>query len=117
MWTRGDIAFDIIDDMTVDPVVTVLVSTPDGPLEFMAEPEAHGTTLVLHRLHVQSVRQAVGAANLMVLARALLEEMGFDEFVVEGAIRTTGANPGHRPRTLRFSRRVRAAAVGRSPGT
>jgi hypothetical protein len=96
--------------MTSDPVVTVVVSTPDGTLKFMAEPEAQGSTLVLRGTHAQDAHaNAVGAGNLLVLAQALMERMGFDGLVVEGAIRTTGANPGRRPRLLRFTRRVRHA--------
>jgi hypothetical protein len=110
MWSIEDIAFEIIDDLTSDPVVTVVVSTPDGTLKFMAEPEQQGSTLILHTTHVQDARaNAMGHGNLMVLAQALMERMGFDGLVVEGAIRTTGANPGRRPRPLRFTRRVRPA--------
>jgi hypothetical protein len=110
MWSIEDIAFEIIDDLTSDPVVRVVVSTPDGTLKFMAEPEQQGSTLILHTTHVQDARaNAMGHGNLMVLAQALMERMGFDGLVVEGAIRATGANPGRRPRPLRFTRRVRPA--------
>jgi hypothetical protein len=108
MWAVGDISFELLDDMTDDPVVTLLVMTPAGRLMFVAEPMEQGTSLVLQGTHVQDARvNAVGTANLMVIAQALMEGMGFDELVVEGALRTTGANPGRRPRALRFTRRVR----------
>ena len=110
VWSSEDISFEIVDDMTSDPVVTVVVSTPDGTLKFMAEPEAQGSTLVLHGTHAQDAyANGVGAGNLLVLAQALMERMGFDGLVVDGAVRTTGAKPGHRPRALRFARRVRPA--------
>jgi len=38
MWRAEDISFDFVDDLTSDPVMTVLVSTPAGTLRFMAEP-------------------------------------------------------------------------------
>ena len=110
MWAGGDISFEMVDDMTDDPVVTLLVTTPAGMLMFVAEPEERGSTLVLKGVHVQATRpNAIGTANLMVVARALMEGMDLDGLEVEGALRTTGANPGHRPRPFRFSRRVRPA--------
>lgn len=116
MWPAEDLSFEIINDMTSDPVVTVLVSTPDGTLKFMTEPETRGSTLVLHGTHAQGAgANAAGAANLLVLAQALMERMGFDGLLVEGAIRTTGANPGRRPRVLRFARHVRPAPAA-GPG-
>lgn len=116
MWSPEDISFDIVNDMTSDPVVTVVVSTPNGTLKFMAEPEVQGSTLVLHGTHAQDARaNAVGAGNLLILAQALMERMSFDGLVVEGAIRTTGANPGRRPRVLGFARHVRPAPAA-GPG-
>jgi hypothetical protein len=43
------------------------------------------------------------------LARATLDWLGddYDELIVEGAVRTSGANPGRRPGDLRFTRRLR----------
>lgn len=110
MWDTADISFEMVSDMTDDPVVTLLVSTPVGRLTFTAEPIAREGTLVLRGTHVQdALPNAVGAGNLLVIAQALMERMGFDGLVVEGALRTTGANPGHRPRTIRLTRHVRPA--------
>jgi hypothetical protein len=112
MWRPADISFDMIDDLTADPVVTVVVTTPDGTLRVMAEPEMGAGVLILRRLHIQDgVPNAIGAGNLLVLARTLMERMDFDGLLIEGALRTTGANPGHRPAALRFTRAVRAAAA------
>lgn len=109
MWVPDDLSFEIIDDMSEDPVVTIIVTTPDGIMKFMAEPEQVGTTLIMHATHIQGLwSNAVGAGNLIVLARTLMERMEFDEIVVEGAIRTTGANPDNRPRVFRFTRRIRS---------
>ena len=115
-WNEDDLAFDLVTDVTDDPVVTANVSTPDGVLTFMAEAEDQGSILLLRGLHVQGARaNVIGPANLMVLAQVVMERMGYDELVVEGAPRTTGANPGRRPRPLRFSRRVRSPAPS-APG-
>lgn len=45
MWDPAQVAFDLVDDLTTDPVVTVTVSTPAGVLKLMAEPERVGRTL------------------------------------------------------------------------
>ncbi|MGH7211436.1 MAG: hypothetical protein ACREF1_08255 [Acetobacteraceae bacterium] len=112
LWDAAGLSFEMVDDLTSDPVVTIAVETPDGTLRFMAEPEAAGATLILRGMHVHGASaNAIGAANLMVVAQAVMERMNLDGLVVEGALRTTGANPGHRPRVLRFSRRVRPASA------
>eukprot|EP01031_Cornospumella_fuschlensis_P019673 gene19673-24106_t len=36
-WSKAHISFDIIVDMTGDPVVTLAVTTPVGLLAFMGE--------------------------------------------------------------------------------
>ncbi len=109
-WGVDDIAFEFVDDLTDDPVVTIRVLTPVGTLMFMAVPVISGTTMILRGLHVQdSVPNAVGPRNLMMVARAVMEGMELDGLVIEGALRSTGANPGHRPRDIRFARRVRVA--------
>jgi hypothetical protein len=75
-----------------------------------AELELRGTTMVLKGMHVQDLRpKVVGAANLAVIARMVMERMDLDGLVIKGAVRSPGANPGRRPRDIRFSRRVRAA--------
>ncbi len=54
-----------------------------------------GTTMVLNGLHVQDLRpHMVGAGNLAVIARAVMEGMDLDGIVIKGTVRTTGANPG-----------------------
>jgi hypothetical protein len=45
----------------------------------------------------------------MVIAQAVMEGMDLDGLIVKGALRSTGANPGHRPRDIRFTRRIRPA--------
>jgi hypothetical protein len=82
----------------------------------MAEPDQDGRVLLLRGLHMHAESagaNVVGAANLRVLADMIMERMDYDELIVEGAIRTSGANPGHRPRQLRFTRRSVSASVAR----
>jgi hypothetical protein len=45
MWQREVISFQLDDEMTSDPVFTVVVVTPAGTLKFMAEPEFIGSVL------------------------------------------------------------------------
>jgi hypothetical protein len=78
----------------------------------MAELEEHGRTLRLIGLHIQgAAANAIGVANLRVLADAVMEKMDYDAIEIEGAIRTTGAGPGRRPGCLRFTRRSGSASV------
>jgi hypothetical protein len=112
MWTLGDINFDDIDyDATDHPVVTIKIATPVGLIEVMAEIAVDARSLRLQRLHVQSAVEpnAIGHANWRLVAAMVMERMDYDEIIVEGAVRTTGASPGRRPQRIRFARRVRAA--------
>jgi hypothetical protein len=85
MWDPTQITFDLVDDVTADPVMTVTVFTPAGALKFIAEPERVGRTLVLRGRHVQDLApDAVGVANLMVLAGGVMERMDVDRRVVAG---------------------------------
>jgi hypothetical protein len=105
-WSPDAISFDIIADVTSHPVVTVAVTTPIGRLVFMGEPVIAGGRMVVRAVHVQGAApRSVGWPRLRMIAAAVLEGMGLDELVVEGAVRTTGACPGRRPRPLRFTRR------------
>ena len=111
MWAPGDIKFDDIDyDATDHPVVTIRMATPVGLIELMAEIAGDRQSLRLQRLHVQSVVEPneIGHANWRLVATMVMEVMDYDEIIVEGAVRTTGASPGRRPRQIRFTRRVRA---------
>ena len=66
LWRREAISFELDDEMTSDPVVTVVVVTPVGRLKFMAEPEVIGSVWWLRRVHVEGARpNAVGIANLI----------------------------------------------------
>ena len=115
VWNPADLSFDMVDDLTSDPVITIRMETPIRRLSLTAEPKMDGATLILRGLHVQGASaNKIGAANLMVLARTVMERMDIDRLVVEGALRTTGANPGHRPSILRFSRRLCPAPAPRT---
>jgi hypothetical protein len=105
-------AHGLTDDETDDPVVTVTFDTPAGSVKVMGEAhEPDPVTLCLQRVHIEGPgANAIGIANLRVLAAFVMEGMGYEAIEIEGALRTTGATPGHRPRPLRFTRRIRPAA-------
>lgn len=108
-WSKAHISFDIIVDMTGDPVVTLAVTTPVGLLAFMGEPLVERRAMRVLATHVQGAKAgAVGWVNLRLLAEVIMEGMDLDDLVIEGAVRTTGAGAGRRPKPLRF-RRNRAA--------
>src|SRR5688500_18121847 len=75
-----------------------------------ARPAARARSLRLLHVHAPGAN-AIGPGNLRSLAEVVMERLDFDALEIEGALRTTGASPGRRPRPLRFTRRPRA------PGT
>jgi hypothetical protein len=99
--------FEFVFDDTDDPVVSARITAAGVTVFVMAEVEDVGRSLRLIGLHLHSLDgcNAVGVGGLRRLADAVMEVMDYDELIVEGAVRTTGANPGHRPNSLRFTRR------------
>jgi hypothetical protein len=107
-----DITFEVVAEETDHPVATVSFGTPAGEIKIMAELEEQGQTLRLVGLHIQgAIANAIGVANLRILADAVMEKTDYDAIEIEGAVRTTGASPGHRPGRLRFTRRSGPASV------
>jgi hypothetical protein len=105
-WLPEDItAIDLETDACEDDLATIRITTPAGVIEIMGIVDFQGRTLLVRNAHIQGLRaNAVGRANLNVIAKALLERIDCDEVRIEGAARTTGASPGHRPREMRFTR-------------
>jgi len=114
MWGPGDVEFDLDPKATEHPVVTARFSTPAGVVLVMAEVDEDEArrTLILTGAHIQSEAgpHAFGIAHLRLMARVAMERLDYDEIIISGAVRTTGANPGRRPRPLRFTRRDRHQA-------
>ena len=105
-------ALDDVGPIEMEPadsagdLVTIRVTTPVGPVLIMGEIDIVGRQLFVKGVHIESDSGArsIGMVNLRTIARAVLKRIDCDEARVEGATRTTGANPGHRPRALRFTR-------------
>ena len=105
-WTRADISFELLVDETDHPVVTFDIATPLGMLRLMGEVTVDTDAgLVLSGCHIEGPgANRVGIGHLRMIATIALEETGYEWIEIQGADRTTGANPGRRPRPLRFSR-------------
>ena len=105
MWRRAEIRFELDDDATEHPTVTIVVRTPLGEIAVMGDLERVGRALSIGNAHVQGAApNALGIAGLIAIARAFLEEVDADEIVVQGAVRTTGRGEGRRPRPFRYRR-------------
>ena len=111
-WTADDLTWLGYDEAVSEgDIAVVRVGTPAGEIMVMASVSFEGRTLVAAGAHIQSDAgaNATTFVNLRAIASFVLERLDCDEARVEGAVRTSGANPGHRPRVLRFARRPRAA--------
>ena len=89
------------------------VETPIGDLPVMGEPAqdiSSGDVLRVTGVHTNALfgsrlaASAIGLANLQVIAQAFLVEYGYEQLVLEGAVRTSGKQKGARPRPIRFTR-------------
>lgn len=110
--TEG-IALEIDDSGTDDPIVTLNIVTTIGTIKIMAAPSqaiaSNERGLILENAHIQSdvgTPNAFGPANLIRICAAICKDYGYDYIEVKGNLRTTGANPGRRPRSVRYPRRL-----------
>jgi hypothetical protein len=106
-WTAEDIDIVLVDEASEGDVITVRVSLGGAALLLMGEIKEDGKRLVASGVHISSEGvnpNEIGVANLRRVARAVMEVGRYDEIIVEGAVRTTGAPPRHRPGSLRFFR-------------
>jgi hypothetical protein len=101
---EDDVSIEIVYDASEGTVVTAHITVTGGTIELMGEVRETGRTLWLSGVHVV-VRGGPGLLTrpaMERIARRVMKEMEYDEIVVAGAARTTGARPGHRPRPFRF---------------
>ena len=72
-------------------------------LEILADLEFRDGDVVLSGCHVGGASaNRIGIRGLLDLARWVKKELGIHALRIEGAVRTTGAGPGRRPRPLVF---------------
>ena len=102
---------EIIREQSDENIVVARIATAVGTILVMAEVELKGRSLILSGVHIQGddvKANDVGVPALRRMIQEAMEELGVDEIVIIGAVRTTGANPGRAPRPLRFTRKVPA---------
>lgn len=97
------VAFEDHDLVTIDAGIGNLTVT------ILAEASLDGRALILRGTHFDGPGpNTLGIATLREIANRIAEIADVETVVVEGAIRTTGAAPGRKPRALRFARPTRA---------
>jgi hypothetical protein len=103
VWSSADSAVEI--EAAEGRTMVATVRTPAGMLKVIAEVELVAGVLWARNAHVQGLSPAaLGRAGLNAVARKFLEQTDAEALVVEGATRTTGANPRRRPRPFRYPR-------------
>jgi hypothetical protein len=109
-WRPDQITF-AVDESSTDAeagVWTFIVNVPGYTLKVMGdltEVSPDAKRIVLSGVHMEGAsRNEIGPANLRMIGDRFCEVNGYDELVVQGGVRTTGANPGREPRRLRFKR-------------
>jgi hypothetical protein len=107
---------EIIREQSDENIVVARVTTTAGTILVMAEVELAGQSLILSGVHVQGddvKANEIGVPGLRRMIQEAMEELGVDEVVIVGAVRTTGAHPGRTPRPLRFTRKIPAPSRSR----
>src|SRR5580704_7782628 len=102
---------EIIRDQSDETIVVARITTTVGSILVMAEVALAEGVLTLSGVHVQGddvSANEVGVPGLRRIIQEAMEELGVDEIVIVGSVRTSGANPGRAPRPLRFTRKIPA---------
>jgi hypothetical protein len=113
LWRRSAIRFVLEPNLSEGQVATMRVATPAGDLLVMGEPaqDITGNALRVRAVHTNGAAgtplaaKSIGLANLLVIGQAFLVEFGYEQLILEGAVRTSGKRQGARPRAIRFTRR------------
>ena len=81
--------------------VHIAADLPSGTISVFANMERRGTTLYLRKLHIDGAGPGtVGISALRSVARDIGRGQGVKTVVIQGGVRTTGARPGRRPRSI-----------------
>src|SRR5208282_2537574 len=96
-------------------VVLVRLARDAAEIEAAFYVRLTGRAAMLSRFDIQGAgRNTLGWTTLRTLAHSVMELLDVDELRIEGAARTSGANPGRRPTPLVFRRTGHAdPAAGR----
>lgn len=86
--------------------VEAIIRTPDADLQAITNVRLDGNTLILYDFHIEGPGpNALGMALLRKIVRRVMELEDVQYLEIHGFRRTTGANPGRTPHTLKFRRR------------
>lgn len=104
MWLPEDITFDLKFNHSEGRIWLVTIQVPGAVIELMGEVLELGPGLTATGVHVQvkGTGDRLTRSKMRVIAQRIMEEMGYDQIIIVGAVRTSGARPGNRPRILRF---------------
>ena len=85
-------------------VVEYALKGPRGQMNVMTEMDRKGNTIILRGTHIEGAGPgSQGLRELREFARLFAREQGAMKIVIEGGMRTTGANPGHIPKDIIIS--------------
>jgi hypothetical protein len=104
MWSSDDITFDMQFDHSEGHVWTVAIIVPGAIIELMGEVSEQADTFIAAGVHIQvsGTELVMTRKNMKMIAQKIMEKMGYDHVIIEGAVRTSGARSGNRPRQFRF---------------
>jgi hypothetical protein len=107
MWNENDVVIDI--EEVEETLMLVSITCPVGRLDMIGSVSRVGRVLHLDNAHIQGLHPGtLGRHGLNSIGRKFLAEADVEEIVIKGSARTTGRNPGTRPREIRFPRQSRA---------
>ena len=99
------IRFELKWDDSEGDVLIASIWIPEGLIEVMARVELCGKSIILKEFHIQGLKaNRLGAARLKAIGRHVLETLDYDQLIIEGGRRTTGASKGRRPKQIRIKR-------------
>ena len=85
-------------------VVELVATTPNGEIRIITGMEWEGRDLVLRGMHVDGPGSgSLGLHTLRDLAREFGRQYFAESVIIQGGVRTTGANPGRVPRSIVIS--------------
>jgi hypothetical protein len=92
-------------EITTNDLFDVWLSNGHIEIELLGFVDLNGSLVTLSGCHIQGPGpNTVGSSMLREISRWVMELLDVDEVRIEGAARTSGANPGRRPAPLVFRR-------------
>ncbi|MGH2585926.1 MAG: hypothetical protein ACRDJE_13520 [Dehalococcoidia bacterium] len=92
-----------IEVVAYDPAgaIHVRCESDQGTIEVISGLRIGEDTAYLDGLHIDGPGAGrIGVRELYAMARAIGHQLGVSQLVIQGGVRTTGANPGRMPRPI-----------------